>query len=175
MITVCVGGNDAVVSTSFISEAIIMIAAIVATSVFATTFMSGLYAVSDANKFAISRMEHELKTEVKIIFAAPVSETVIKVWLKNVGQSDIPSELIGLSELFFGSKTSFQHIPYGGVSLPRWYYEFVNDVDDDGRWDPSETIEITIEWPYSLQKGDYFIRFAIYTGKYTDFMFSISR
>ncbi len=56
-----------------------MIAAIVATSVFATTFISGIYTVSDANKFAISRVEHELKTEVKIIFATPVSDKVIKV------------------------------------------------------------------------------------------------
>lgn len=86
---------------------------------FATTFMSGLYTVSDVSKFTISQAERELKTKVKTIFAAPVSDAVIKVWLKNVGQSDIPSELRGLSELFVGSKESFRHIPYGGTGLPR--------------------------------------------------------
>ncbi len=163
------------VSTTFISEAIIMVAAIVATSVFATTFMSGLYAVSDANKFAINQAGRELKTSVKIIFAAPVSDTVIKVWLKNVGQEDIPSDLMELSDIFFGPKASLQHVPYGGANLPRWRYELVTDVDNDGRWDPGETIEVTIEWASSLQSGDYFLRFTIYTGQYTDFTFSITR
>lgn len=163
------------VSTSFISEAIIMIAAIVATSVFATTFMSGLYAVSDMNRFAIDQLERELNTEVKIIFAAPISDTVVKVWLKNVGQAEVSSDLIELSDLFFGPKESFQYVPYGWTGLPRWYYEFVKDVDGDSRWDPAETIEITIEWQYTLQDGDYFVRFAIYTGRCTDFKFSIMR
>jgi archaellum component FlaF (FlaF/FlaG flagellin family) len=164
-----------VVSATFITEAIIMVAAVVATSVFATTFMSGLYAVSDANKFAVNQVGRELKSGVKIVFAAPVSDTMIKVWLKNVGQEDIPSELITLSDVFFGPKGSFQYVPYGGDGLPRWRYELVKDVDNDRRWDPSETIEVTIEWASTLQSGDYFLRFAIYTGQYTDFMFSITR
>ncbi|MEM2910153.1 MAG: hypothetical protein QXQ02_10560 [Halobacteria archaeon] len=161
------------VSTTFIGEAIIMVAAIIAASVFSTTFIASFYEISDANKFMLGRIGRELKIEVKIVFAAPVSSTTIKAWLKNVGQEDIPSELIELSDLFFGPKGSFRRIPYKEPSPPKWQYEFVNDADGDGRWDPSETIEITIDWPTSLQSGDYFLRFTIYTGQYSDFTFSI--
>ena len=63
-------------------------------------------------------------------------------------------------------------IPYQGTSLG-WTYIAMNDVDNDGRWDPGETLLITITLNFTLSAGEYFVRFVAYLGQRSDYYFSI--
>ncbi|PCN49868.1 hypothetical protein B6U99_07485 [Candidatus Geothermarchaeota archaeon ex4572_27] len=164
-----------VASSTVITEAILTVAAMVSLAVVLAAFMPSLYYLESAHQGYVMRLKTELETEVKVIFASgAVGSNEVKIWVKNVGSTSIPSELIGeASDLLFGPEGGFKRIPYGSSTLPTWSYTIVNDRDSDDDWDPQETIEIRLLFDENLTEGDYYVRFAVYTGSYDEYTFSL--
>lgn len=162
-------------SSSVITESILSVAAIVSIAIVLAAFIPGLYYIESAQRSYVAQLKTELETDVKIIFASGAEgSTEVKIWVKNTGYTAISSTLIGSgSDLFFGPKGAFQHIPFNNTSPPTWSYVIVNDLDDDGEWDPQETIQIQVSLTSGLSAGDYYVRFSVYTGSYDEYWFSI--
>jgi len=162
-------------SSTVITESVLTIAAIVSIAIVLAAFIPNLYYLESAHRGYVMRIKTQLETEVEIIFASgSVGSDEVKVWVKNVGHAPISSRLIGeASDLLFGPKGNFARIPFNSPTVPTWNYTIVNDLDCDGDWDPQETIELTIHYSESLSEGDYYVRFAVYTGSYDEYFFSL--
>ena len=163
--------------TTIVSESIITIAVVVAASIFATALATGFQTFTDAQKALLLEVKEELKVKVEIIFAdGNITENTIKVWIKNVGERSIAKTLIGKSADLFIEKQgeTALRIPYEAQGPPTWTYILLNDVNDDGRWSPGETIEVEISLPSGfLEEGDWLIRYVTYTGATTEYVLSL--
>lgn len=160
--------------SSITAEAYLTIAVIVAASALTVSLNVSLQKIGDAERERALVFKRDMEIRVSIIFASQYNSTSVKVWVKNVGRKTIEGSLIGTNDnLFFGKEGSFQHIPYNQTTTPTWVYTIVNDLDNDDNWDPSETIEITINYGTTLSAGDYFVRYAAYNGAYSDYSFSL--
>jgi flagellar protein FlaG len=160
--------------SSITAEAYLTIAVIVAASALTVSLNVSLQKIGDAERERALIFKRDMEIMVSIIFASQYNSTSVKVWIKNVGRETIEGSLIGTSDnLFFGKEGLFQHIPYNQTTTPTWIYVIVNDLDNDGNWDPSETIEITINYGSTLDSGDYFVRYSAYNGATSDYTFSL--
>jgi len=159
-------------ASSIIAEAILMISVVVAASALTYTFYSSITSIETSYKSIDDSINRKLRTSITIIFVTNTSSTVIKAWIKNVGSSRIPAQLIDLSDVFFGNEEHYVRIPqYSASSGYGWTYQFCNS--DDDVWDPCETIVVTIYLNETLTAGDYYLVFITYNGVKAEAMFSI--
>jgi len=162
-------------ASTVISEAIVTIAVIIAASIFASAILTEFQSLSESEKASLAKLEENIEVKLQTLFADSPGEAKIKVWIKNVGWRAVAKPLIGqASDLFLQRRGgTVLRIPYNSPSPPTWNYLILND-DGNGDWDPGETIEITIELPQGvLGSGDWLIRFAAYTGGYTQYVLSL--
>lgn len=160
-------------SSTVVSEAYITVAVVIAIAIFSASIFGSLQRVADIEREKTTDLKIKLGTRVDIIFCAQYNTTAVKLWIKNTGVEPIHPTLIGdKAELFFGPRGNFKLIPYSSTP-PTWVYRLVNDRDGDGVWDPSETIEVTVNTGSTLSKGDYFVRYVTYNGVYSDYTFTI--
>lgn len=162
--------------STVISEAIITIAVVVAASILAVTFTVNLQAFSDLQKRTLVKLEEEMETSVKIIFADAETSSTLKIWIKNVGYKSIAQPLIGpASDLFLEQKGGTAlRVSYNSEVSPTWTYTILNDENYDGNWDPQETMEIIVSLTEgTLVNGDWLIWFATYTGSHTQYILSL--
>jgi len=157
-----------------ISEVFITVAAVVIISIFTATFLGNIQQLRDMQTMVTKSIEEKMSIDIKIIFATGVeNESIVKVWVKNIGIGSISYDLIGKGDLFFGKVGNFSYISYNSSITPTWNFTILNDVDGDNRWDLGETILITIYLDSPLERGDYYIRYVTYTGEYDEYQFSI--
>jgi len=157
-------------SSSIIAEAILMISVVVAASALTYTFYSSVTSIEASYKSINNSINNKLRTAITIVFVTNTSSTVVKAWIKNVGSTKIPAQLIELSDVFFGNEDYYVRVPrysngYG------WTYQLCNS--DDDVWDPCETLVITVYLNETLVSGDYYLAFVTYNGVKAEAMFSI--
>jgi len=148
------------------SEAILLIAALIAASLFAGVVLSKLGAMESAYSQALQQEKSRFLMDIKIIYAASNSSKVY-VWVKNVGVSPISS--LESLDVYFGEYSQAQYIPFNSSSPPTWHYSF---YDDDQLWKPGETIKITIDLSQPLQSGVYYLKVATGGGVSDEYVFS---
>jgi len=153
----------------------IMLTAAVATIVafLAASFYSHMSSFYDVYRMTIGVEEEKALTSIKIVFATNSSNTTVKVWIKNIGQKSISKDLISKASLIFGSSSKCELIAFNSSTPPSWNFKLAYDNDNDGVWDPSETIEIEITWNDVLTVGDYYVKFIMHNGVSDDYYFSI--
>jgi flagellar protein FlaG len=160
--------------SSVITEGYFIIAALIIASVLSANVLYSTQQISQAYVERAKEIKNKAMMEVVIIFATGSNNSdVVYAWVKNVGKARIPSNLIEKSDLFFGPLGNFERIPYNASSPPSWNYTIVNDLNSNNSLDPQETISITIQLSYNLTTGDYYLRFATYSGAYDEYEFSI--
>ena len=160
-------------SSNLVSEVYITIAVVIAVSIFSASIFGNLQRVVDIEREKTTDLKIKLGTRLDIIFCAQYNDTAVKLWIKNIGVEPIHPTLIGnKADLFFGPRGSFKRIPYNSTQ-PTWIYNLVNDRDGDGVWDPSETIEVTVNSDSTLSHGDYYVRYVTYNGVYSEYTFTI--
>ncbi len=144
-------------SASVVVEAILMIAAIITASIFASSFFTKLLELKDAMNSMVSQYRNRLKTELMIIYATYLKDRgYFAIYAMNIGKSTIYIERISI---YFGNSTlmNLYMYDYDAVLEPgEWFYEEVSD-HRDRLWEPGETIVIyllnqtTITPPYIVK------------------------
>ncbi len=72
--------------------------------------------------------------------AGAVGTSQVEIWVKNVGTNRLVA--LERTDVFFGTSTDLQGIPYGGTgcTAPCWQDELENDTE----WDQAATLHITV-------------------------------
>ena len=157
-----------------IAEALVVVATITVASVLASAMTMKANDISHMFRLYEVNAKDKVYSHITIIFATNVTDTSVKIWIKNTGLKEIHGDLIAKSDVFFGPKGNFTRVPHESTTTlpPLWNYTIVND-DGDGRWDPCETLEVTITWDTILNPGEYYVKFVLYNGVSDEYVFSI--
>ncbi len=144
-------------ATSVVVEGILMIAAIITASIFASTFFVKLMEMRDVMSGMARGYSERLKTSIMIIYATYFKDQgYFVVYAKNIGKSSI---FIKRMNIYFGNTTKMDLYLYnydGIVEKGEWDYVEVDGVSD-GLWNPGETLTIyiynmtSIEPPYTVK------------------------
>jgi archaellum component FlaG (FlaF/FlaG flagellin family) len=160
-----------------ISSAILMIATIIAASIFTAAALQQLYAFQNAFKDVSTRNEEMFSTSITIIGETrgtlPDGPNTIILWVKNTGRTSF--SLTGTSwDLFitFPDET-YKRFSYNSTTgcSDCWNDKLLND-NGNGVWDPSETIQITVHTA-SVPAGSYEVRLALPNGVTCEDTFSL--
>jgi len=155
--------------SSILSETIIGIAAIIVAAALAGAYVSNMDQMINLQKLQVKSLEGEAYYRCKIIHvAAEAGSNSLRIWVKNVGYSPIPLNLLEKSDLILVGGGTHYLLP--GSS---WTYALLNDVDSDDRWDSGETVRIDAELSEPLSRGDYELIFTLYNGVECRFQFSV--
>jgi len=131
-------------SASVIIEGIIMIAAIITASIFASSFLVKIMEMSDVMNSIAKGYKEKLRTHLMIIYATYLNTSnSFVVYARNIGESSI---FIKRLSIYFGNnvKLDLYVYDYDGSPEPgEWYYDEVDGVSD-GIWNPGETLAIYI-------------------------------
>ncbi len=159
-------------SGTVVSETILMISSILVASTFSAMAVTNFSSFDASFKSRFSSTSEKILTEIEIIFATNVTNGA-QVWIKNVGITEVHSDLISQSDLFFGPTQAFRYIEYGKTAAPWWNYSLCSDLDEDGNWSPCETLMVYINLDYNLTSNDYYVIFVLYNGESDDYTFSV--
>ena len=163
-------------SSNVVSETIITIAVVIAASIFAAAFTTTFQSFTNAQNRALAKLKEEVEVKVEIVFISPENGSKLRFWIKNVGCREISQPLIGkASDLFLERRGgSALRVSYQNPEPPTWNYTLLNDLDEDGRWDPGETLEVTVNLPEgNLTSGDWLLRYITYNGAIAEGYFSV--
>jgi len=142
---------------SVVVEGIIMIAAIVTVSIFASTFLTKIIEMGDVMNNIAKDYKERLRTDLMIIYATYMNSTNdFIVYARNIGKSTIFIKELGI---YFGNSTRLDMYmyDYDGIPEPGEWYFTEADGTNDGLWNPGETLIIhicnvtTIEPPYIVK------------------------
>ena len=159
-------------SSSILSEAIVMIAVILAASTVTQAFLLSMSRMEYSSIITAKDLAERIRTSVKIIHATNSSQTQVKFWVKNVGSSSFSPQEISMSDVFFGRVGNFQRYEYSNSGVG-WNYTILSD--DDEYWESGETMEVTIHLSQTLTAGDYYASFITHNGIKSEKFFSIGR
>lgn len=145
-----------------ITTILITVASVVAMLVVINAIFPTVSRTSGAIVTSGSVLTDRVKTQVEIIHAGGESgSTTATVWVKNIGSSTVGA--IDSSDLFFGSDSSLDRVPYGGngCSAPCWEAA----VENAATWDPAATLRITVHLTGTLQIGStYYVKVVLHNG-----------
>ena len=157
-------------SDTAVSGVMLTIVMIILATLFSGIMLTGM---SELQKVNDGMFNDGLRNaDIEIIFAGKSSTTQAKIWIKNLGEAKITPAIISKSTLLFGPSKNFKIINYGSDTAPSWTFTIV-DLDEDGKWGPQETLEITVSWGEPLTSGDYYVKFSLYRGGEDIYFFEI--
>jgi len=155
------------------TEFTLAIAATVIAATLAGVYFTSLNQVADLQKLQVLGLKEQLYYRCDIIYAHSSSgSTIIRIWVKNTGFKDLSRDLVKKSEIIILGGGGVRYLLYGGSSNS-WSYKLLNDSDEDGRWDPSETIEVEARLSGPLASGDYYLKFILFNGAESEYNLSI--
>lgn len=132
---------------------------------------NGLYPAitrsSSAITSATTAVSDRIESRIEIIQVTDNS-SVVQVWVKNVGSSDIPS--IERSDIFFGPTSNFSRVTYGGETPSYWDYQLEGSQSD---WSQAVTLRITIHMSSPLTADTYLLKVVIPNGISDQTTFSV--
>ncbi len=156
--------------SSVVSEGIVLVAVVVAASLLSATFLTGIVDLQSSTMSSTRDIGDTIKTSVKVVHAVNISNTVIKVWVKNIGSVPLYSGHIEKCDVYFGEAGNFQYYSYQAAGVG-WRYTLLDQSSD--KWNPQDTLEVTLTSGSSFSKGDYFVSFATHNGVNDEEYFSI--
>jgi len=159
-----------------ISAAIITIASVIAAAGFITTVYPSIIEAGAPVIASTHTLDDRIKTDITIIHEANNSGgTEVYIWIKNVGNNQIPSSLIDNSDLFFGEQGDFMWIAYNGTRYVSSSWNYTIENSGNNKWGQGETIKVTINTtdnPVTSGK-EYFVKFIMYNGVSDDDYFTV--
>jgi hypothetical protein len=86
--------------------------------------------------------EQSLRTDIAIVNTFANTSHYAQVWVKNIGSSRISLPNLNMSTIFIGDSSTIGTVPLNDLSSDGWNYEILSD--NNGYWDPMETLHITL-------------------------------
>lgn len=157
-------------SSSLLSEGIILIAVVVAAATLSQVFLASMTGIQSNSVSISERLGDKMKTSFEVITAVNSSSSRVKIWVKNTGTAIIPSALVKESDVFFGPIDDFNYVDYSETG-PGWNFTLLNS--NDANWQQSETIEILVTSSTSLVKADYYFAFISHNGVKDEAFFTV--
>ena len=149
---------------SIITEVTLAVVASIAAAALAGVYLTSLGQASDLQRIQVIQLREEMSYGCKIIYAhGRMGSSEVKAWAKNTGLRDIPSTLVEKTEAILASRSRVHYLLHGSTP-PSWTYTLRNDADMDGRWDPGETLEITLRLGETLPRDDYILKLSLFNG-----------
>lgn len=159
--------------SSVMTEVLLAVVSVVVASTVAGLYISSMNQASDLQKLQLAKIKEEIEYSCKVVFAhGRDSATSMKMWVKNTGARSFSPQLLEYSEIIILRPDGITYARYGN-SPPGWRYNLINDVDRDGNWDPSETVEVEVSLEKPLIRGDYQARLILFNGKACDYRLSV--
>lgn len=160
-------------ASSIPSEAIILIGVIIAAVALSQSFITSMAVIQQKTISSTASMGDKLNTDVKVIYATRWidefdTELGVKIWVKNIGTSNIYDGSIKDSDLFFGKEGSFQRYDF---SESGWTYKLLQNSTNG--WRPGETMEINLTLTEALVPGEYYARYVTHNGVKSEIYFSL--
>ena len=149
-----------------ISEAILMIATIIAASIFAGAAISQLYSFQNTFKEVSSKNQDLLGSSIAIIGETEAAPNRITIWVKNTGRtsfglnSGVQNATYWDLFLTFPNQTYHRFSYDPSCSYDCWSAQILNDKGAIGVWEEGETIQITV-YTLSIPSGSYDIRLTL--------------
>jgi archaellum component FlaF (FlaF/FlaG flagellin family) len=162
---------------SVITVSLITIACVICATMLIAAIYPAMNRASSSVTATTDQLGDRIETSIEIIEKAKDSSDSSKcyVWVKNIGSSRIAK--IDTSDIFFGETGAFQRLTYSDpLSGKSWNYDIMGG-DGDDRWDPKETLRITIENVDTINAGEgheYFVKLTLYNGESAEGVFSFS-
>lgn len=132
--------------SSIIVEGIILIAAVIASSILATAIVERTNMVNDAIKQSMKQQADSIKAKIVIVYATyDESIGLFIVYLKNVGK--YPIRAIDKMDIYFGEYGKAELYVYdkdGALSPGEWSYMEISESKISNVLEPGETIKILI-------------------------------
>jgi len=131
--------------SSVVVEGIILVAAVIASAVLATTIVEKVSIVNDAIRQSMKQQADSIMTRISIVYATyDTNIGLFVVYAKNIGKYPV----IGLDKLsvYFGEYGKAELYIYdrdGALAPGEWNYVEVSG-SEPGVWEPGETIKIFI-------------------------------
>jgi len=146
-------------SETFVS-AMLLITGVVAAAILIVAVLPVIWGMVGTFSSASATTDRSMRTDFKIVTTysdysatpAPAGAT-LQVWMKNTGTARFALSEISSADVFFGKSDSFGRANYTSVPPLRsaahlkWWYIFNpppggTDLNQNGIWDPGETLEI---------------------------------
>ena len=142
-------------SANAITTAIITVASVLAATMLASSVIPVLFQTSQSVVGTAEIQGNEMQTAIDII-ANSNDLTYHYIWIKNTGLTEIP--IVEESVIFFGPVGNFRILLYSQIATDgTWNYTIENDCGD-ARWDPRETIKITVNPVDPISSGDFYFQ-----------------
>ena len=142
-------------SKEVIVSALLVITAVVAVSIFATTMIPTIGKMANTYSSLTTNLNEKISTDIEIIFVKANSSSVT-FWVKNVGLYRIPKSLLNFSDVFIISNNTMYHYTLSNLNY------IIENGDNDEYWDYGETLKV--EANINLDKGNYILVFVLYNG-----------
>ena len=158
-----------------ISTAILTVATIIAAVVLLNAIYPALYSASGSIMSMNSATADRMKTDVKVLTEYPGTDDDghfhLVVWVKNTGGTTIKASSMDLADvyLYTGNGVTTRISQTGGAR--NWHYSLLSG-DGDSDWDPTETLEVTLDYGDSLPAGTARFRLALDNGVFAEDTFS---
>ena len=155
--------------SSVIVEGIILVAAIIAASVFAATFMGKVFEVKDVFTQLAKKNVERLKAKAVIVYATYDKDLgCFLIFAKNVGK--IPIKPINEINVYFG--TLGEARPYTYSDTPTsGQWSFIEYSVENNIWELGETLELRVFNSTSV-KTPYYIKIVLPQGGIAEEIFS---
>jgi flagellar protein FlaG len=133
-------------SSDTFTTAIFLMAAVLAAGVLVNAFFPVIYSATSTFTESSHNADERLRTDVKVINTFSGSGTQeAKIWIKNIGSTQIAAANIGNANIFVGAPADFEMVTYvsGVPANHQWTYTILDDSNQ--YWDEGETICIEID------------------------------
>lgn len=137
-------------SAETFTTAMFLITAVIAAGVLVNAVFPVVYNMAGTFSSATHESDERLRTDFKIVTytatpgAYPPTGNA-KIWLKNIGSSRIPiADVTNRSDVFCGKVGEFSRLTWTPSTIEEnTWTEQKYDTNNNGYWDPGETILIT--------------------------------
>ena len=142
-------------SSSTISDGLILISVIIAASTISITFFNSISTVEEYNKAQFSHIQNNIQTSLKVIHFQKTGNNTIDFWVKNIGEYTFSENEIKQFDILFGRTDSIS--VYSLQNNSHSEYSFENNRTK--YWLSGDTIHISITSTSKLERGDYYFSF----------------
>ena len=161
-------------ASEVMSSALLMIATIIAAVALINAVFPSVYSMAGSITSATGTVNDRMKSDIKFIYETTDGNHNLTAWIKNTGKTQLVPSSFNNTDIFYGETDSqMTRAVLNSTSAPSWTYAIEND-NGNGRWDPGETMRITIVSDQPFVAGsDYKIRAVLYNGVFCEDYFSV--